>query len=200
MFIDPTEAHLCESMLESYPPQCGEPSVELFDLEPDLVVALMSPANQPVAPFFWTDYVLGVEGTIDANGLSDVVLIDPVYANESDSLVLRTVDLGPVAGEPAVWPFDLTNATDTDTMLTFTSGQRMELTLSDDDGEVYRWSEDMMFTQTIEEVALPAGATLPFVLTSEPIDLQPGTYTARAWVRAAEAMNVSLTWQVTVQG
>ncbi|MCL1600721.1 MAG: BsuPI-related putative proteinase inhibitor, partial [Actinomycetia bacterium] len=141
MFIDPTEAHLCESMLESYPPQCGEPSVELFDLEPDLVVALMSPANQPVAPFFWTDYVLGVEGTIDANGLSDVVLIDPVYANESDSLVLRTVDLGPVAGEPAVWPFDLTNATDTDTMLTFTSGQRMELTLSDDDGEVYRWSE-----------------------------------------------------------
>ena len=200
MFIDPTESHLCESMLESYPPQCGEPSVQLFDLEPESVVALMSPADQPVAPFFWTEYVLGVEGTSNTSGLSDVVLTDPVYANENDSLVLRTVDLGPVAGKPAVWPFDLTNATDTDIMLTFTSGQKMELTLSNGSGEVYRWSEGMMFTQAIEEVTLPSGVTLPFVLTSEPIDLPPGDYTATAWVRAAEAMNVSLTWQVTVSG
>lgn len=200
MFIDPTESHLCESMLESYPPQCGEPSVQLLDLTPESVVALMSPADQPVAPFFWTDYVLGVEGASDGNGLSDVVLTDPVYSSEGEGMTLRTADLGIVVGEPAIWPFDLTNSTDEDLTLTFTSGQKMDLTLSNDSGEVYRWSTGMMFTQAIEEVALPSGVTLPYMLTAEPIGLPPGDYTATAWVAAAEAMNLSLTWQVTVSG
>jgi hypothetical protein len=187
-------------MLESYPPQCGGPGVKLLDLDPEVVVALMSPDDPTLAPISWTQYEAGVEGVAAEGGLSDVVLTDPLYTSGSDGLVLRTVDLGLVVGEPAVWPFDLTNATDDDTMLTFTSGQRMELTLSNDSGEVYRWSADMMFTQAIEEVALPAGATLPYMLTAEPIGLPSGEYIATAWVRAAEAMNVSLTWNVTISG
>lgn len=198
MFIDPTEAHLCESMLESYPPQCGEPSVQLLDLEPNLVVALMSPADQPVAPFFWTEYVLGVEGAPDTNGLSDVVLTDPVYSSDGDAMTLRTADLGIVVGEPVIWPFDLTNNTDEDTLLTFTSGQRMDLTLSDDSGEVYRWSGDMFFTQMIEEMTLSGGETFPYVLSAEPIGLPPGMYTATAWVTAVETIDIVLEWQVTV--
>jgi hypothetical protein len=198
MFIDPTESHLCESMLESYPPQCGEPSVQLFDLKPESVVALMSPTDQPVAPFFWTDYVLGVEGASDGNGLSDVVLADPVYSSEGEGMTLRTADLGIVVGEPAIWPFDLTNNKDEDATLTFTSGQRMDLVLSNDSGDVYRWSGDMFFTQIIEEIPLPAGATFPYVLTAEPIDLPSGNYTATAWVTALETADVILEWQVTI--
>jgi len=198
MFIDPTESHLCESMLESYPPQCGEPSVQLLDLKPESVVALMSPADQPVAPFFWTDYVLGVEGVSDGNGLSGVVLTDPVHSSESEGMTLRTADLGIVVGEPVTWPLDLTNNTNQDITLTFTSGQRMDLTLSDGSGEVYRWSGDMFFTQMIEEVFLPADGTFPYVLTAEPIDIPPGVYTATAWVTALETTDVILEWQVTI--
>jgi hypothetical protein len=198
MFIDPTESHLCESMLESYPPQCGGPSVQLLDLRPESVVALMSPADQPVAPFFWTDYVLGVEGASGGNGLSGVVLTDPVYSSEVEGMTLRTADLGIVAGEPVIWPFDLTNNADGDVTLTFTSGQRMDLTLSNDSGEVYFWSGDMFFTQMVEEVLLPAGGTFPYVLTAEPIDVPPGVYTATAWVTALETADVIIEWQVTI--
>jgi hypothetical protein len=198
MFIDPTESHLCESMLESYPPQCGDPSVQLLDLDPETVVALMSPADQQVAPFFWTEYVLGVEGISGTSGLSDVVLTDPVYSSEGESMTLRTADLGVVVGEPAIWPFDLTNNKDEDVTLTFTSGQRMDLVLSNDSGEVYRWSGDMFFTQIVEEVLLTAGGTFPYVLAAEPIDLPPGVYTATAWFTAVETADVILEWQVTI--
>ena len=200
IFIGSTGSHVCESMMESYPPQCGAPRVELLDLDPELVVALMSLDDPTLAPVSWTDYQAGVEGDPEENGLSNVVLTDPVYDRASDGLVLRTADLGIIVGEPAVWPFDLTNSTDTDMTLTFTSGQRMELTLSSDSGEVYRWSADMMFTQAIEEVPLPAGATSPYMLTAEPIDLPPGVYTAQAWVTATEAADVILEWQITISG
>jgi hypothetical protein len=198
IFFDANGAHVCGSMLESHPPQCGEPSMKLLDLSPESVVALISLGDPTLAPTSWTDYSAGVEGVPEDDGLSSVVLTDPVYESGNESLSLRTVDLDLVVGEPGVWPFDLTNGTDADTMLTFTSGQRMELTLSDDTGEVYRWSDDMMFTQAIEEIALPAGATLPYVLTAEPTDLPPGDYTAKAWVTAAQATNVVLTWDVTI--
>lgn len=198
IFIDSTGSRACESMLESYPPQCGEPSVKLLDLNPDAVVALVSPDDPSLAPVSWTDYTAGVEGDPGDNGLSNVVLTDPVYVNTSEGLALRTADLGIAIGEATVWPFDLTNGTDAEMTLTFTSGQRMELTLHDDSGEVYRWSDEMMFTQAIEEVALSAGATFPYVLRGEPIDLPPGDYAAKAWVTALEASGVVLGWQVTI--
>jgi hypothetical protein len=198
IFIDASGSHICGSVLESYPPQCGEPSVELLDLEPTSVVALMSSEDPTFAAASWTDYIAGVEGDGDGSGLSNTALTDPVYASSSESIVLRTVDLGLKIGEPGVWPFDLTNDADTDMTLTFTSGQRMELTLSDSSGEVFRWSDGMMFTQAIEQVGLPVGATYPLVLRSEPINLSPGKYTATAWVAADEVGKIVLTWTVNV--
>jgi hypothetical protein len=97
-----------------------------------------------------------------------------------------------------VWPFDLTNGTDTDVTLTFRDAQRIEVTLSTDAGEVYRWSDDMMFAQMIGEEQLPAGTTIPYVLTAEPIDLPPGEYIAAAWVTAFEAADVVLSWSLVV--
>lgn len=198
IFIDSAGSHICGSMMESYPPQCGEPSMKLLDLDPQSVVALMSPGDPTLATVSWTDYAAGVEGLPDTDGLSRVVLTDPVYTSGSSGLVLRTADLGIVVGEPAVWPFDLTNGTDADIALTFTDAQRMEVTLGTDAGEVYRWSDDMMFAQMIGEEQLSAGATIPYVLTAEPIDIPPGEYAATAWVTALEATDVVVTWQVTV--
>jgi len=185
-------------MLESYPPQCGEPSVKLLDLDPGSVVALMSPSDPTLAPVSWTEYELRVTGDENSDGLTNVSILNPTHLSGSSGLVLRVSDLGFGVGDPFIWPFDLTNLTDSDLALTFTDGQRVEVTLSDDTGEVYRWSDGMFFTQAIEQIDLRAGATLPYVLRSDPVDIAPGLYTAKAWVTAAEASNVVVTWEVSV--
>jgi hypothetical protein len=199
IFFDSTGSRICESILESHPPQCGDPSVKLHDLAPGSVVALMPSTDPASDPVSWTEYWTTVEGTPSNDGLTDVLIADPIYLSRSDRLVLRVADLGITTDEPVTWPFDLTNATDTDVALTFTDGQRIELTLSDDSGEVYRWSDGMFFVQAIAEVGLPAGATFPYVVTADPIDLSPGAYTAEAWVTAEEANDVVVTWTVTVE-
>ncbi len=198
IFIDSTGARICESMMESYPPQCGEPSVRLLDLDPGSVVALMSPSDPTLAPVSWTEYVQWVTGDAANEGLINVEILNPTHLSGSSGIVLRVSDLGFGVGDPFVWPFDLTNLTDTDTTLTFTDGQRIEVTLSDDSGEVYRWSDGMFFTQAIETVDLPAGERIPYVLRSDPVDLPPGQYTAKAWITADEASDVVVTWNVSV--
>ena len=200
IFLDSTGSRICESMLESYPPQCGEPSVRLLDLDPGFVVALMSPSDPTLAPVSWTEYVQWVTGDMENDGLINVHILNPTHLSDSSGLVLRVSDVGFGLGDPFTWPFDLTNLADTDTTLTFTNGQRVEVTLSDDTGEVYRWSDGMFFTQAIEQVDLPAGETLPYVLRSDPVDLPPGQYTAKAWVTAEETSDVVLTWDVAISG
>jgi hypothetical protein len=199
IFLDSTGSHICGSMMESYPPQCGKPSVKLLDLDPESVVALMSPSDPTLEPVSWTEYELTVTGDAATEGLVRVHILDPAHLSDSSGLVLRVADLGIAVGDPATWPLDLTNLTDTDTTLTFTDGQRVEVTLSDDSGEVYRWSDGMFFTQAIEKVDLPAGATFPYVLTADPLDLDPGTYTAKAWVTATEASDVVVTWEIVIE-
>lgn len=198
IFIDSDSSVVCETVLESYPPQCGGPSVRLLDLDSESVVALTSDTEPTSDALSWTDYRATVEGSAGTDGLSDVVLSDPVYSESDEELELRVADLGIAAGEPVTWPFDLTNLTGDGIMLTFTDGQHVEVTLSDEGGEVYRSSDGMFFTQAIELVDIPAGGRLPFVLTADPIDLPPGTYTARGWITALETGDLVVTWQVTI--
>jgi hypothetical protein len=198
IFMDANGSRICGLMLESFPPQCGEPSVKLLDLKPESVVALMSPEDPTLASVSWTDYSTSVEGERGPDGLSGVTVVDPVHVSGSGGLVLRVADLGIRVTEPVTWPFDLTNSTDADTTLTFSNGQRLEVTLSDESGEVYRWSDGMFFTQAIAQVDLAAGTTIPYLLKADAIDPPPGEYTAKAWVTAAQASNVVLTWTLTI--
>ena len=198
--IDSSGSQLCASLLESYPPQCGEPIVRLGDLIPESVVALQTPDDASLAAVQWTDYVLGVEGTIDDGVMTDVTLTDPVAEGSSAGLVVRVADLGIVAGEPVTFPIDIRNATDTTQPLTFTSGQRAEVTLSQDGVEVYRWSDGFGFTQAIEERSLEAGQLFGAVITDDPIDLPPGTYDAKAWITATEAADVVVEWTTSIEG
>jgi hypothetical protein len=139
-----------------------------------------------------------VTGLETDDGLSNVELADPVYSSTGDGLLLRVADLGVRVDEPVLFPMDLTNVSDASTDLTFFTGQRAEVVFEDGSGEVYRWSSDMMFTQAIETIAVEAGATVPYVLTGEPIDLPPGEYTAKAWVTADGAENIVVVWTVTI--
>jgi hypothetical protein len=198
IFMDATGSRICGLMLESYPPQCGEPSLKLLDLEPESVVALTSPEDPTLASVSWTDYATSVQGERGPNGLSGVTLANPVYVSGSEGLVLRVTDLGIKAGEPITWPFDLTNRTDANATLAFSDGQRLEVTLSKASGEVYRWSDAMFFTQAVTRLDLAAGTTIPYVLRADAIDLPPGEYTAKAWVTAAQASDAVLTWALSI--
>lgn len=81
----------------------------------------------------------------------------------------------PVAGESVVWSFAVTNTSAEPLTLTFPSGQRADIVLSDEGEEVYRWSEGRVFTQAIEDVTVDAGETVTFDLEST-LDIGPGTY------------------------
>jgi hypothetical protein len=199
LFIETDGVKVCSAVAESYPPQCGGERTFLLDLQPNSVVALMSPSDPTLAAVTWTDYTLKVTGIDTDQGLTNVDLVDPVYASTGDGLLLRVTDLGVQRGEPVVFPMDLTNVSDTTTDLTFFDGQRTEVVFEDADHEVYRWSADMMFAQSIETVSLEAGVTVPYVLTGEPIDVPPGDYTAKAWVTADGAQNLVVAWTVAVQ-
>ncbi|WP_027963913.1 BsuPI-related putative proteinase inhibitor [Halalkalibacillus halophilus] len=63
--------------------------------------------------------------------------------------------------EYVTFQMNLTNDTEDEVELTFNSAQRYEIVISDAEGEeVYRYSDDMMFTQAIDYVDLAAGDTL----------------------------------------
>ena len=190
--------NLCDALAESYPPQCGGVIVELADLRLDSVVGLQSPEDPALGAVSWTDYVAGVDGTENEGLLTDVVLTDPVESSASDAMVARVADLGIDSSEPLVLPIDVRNSGDSAITLSFTSGQRVEFTLSDQDGEVYRWSDGLFFSQSLEQVTLEAGAIYGTTLTGEPVGVEPGSYTARAWITAPEANNVVVTWETQV--
>lgn len=194
IFNDSRGSQLCGALAESFPPQCGEPIIELGDLRLDDVVALQSAQATS-----WTDYVAGVGGDEADGVLTSVVLTDPVVTNAADGFVLRVADLGITSGAPIVLPTDVRNATDEDAALTFTSGQRVELTLSQDGEERYRWSATASFIQSIEEVTLPAGQVFGRTLITSPVDLPPGTYTAQAWITAAETTDLVVEWTTEVR-
>lgn len=193
IFNDSQGSQLCGALAESFPPQCGEPIIGLGDLRLDGVVALQSAEATS-----WTDYVAGVAGTQDGSALTDVVLTDPVAIGTSPGLALRVADLGITSGTPIVVPIDLTNTSDETVTLTFTSGQRVELTLSRNGTEAYRWSSTASFIQSVEEVPLPAGATFGRTLITAPVDLASGRYEAKAWITAPEASDLVVTWETDV--
>lgn len=194
IFNDNSGSQLCGALAESFPPQCGEPIIELADLRLDEVVALQS-----VEATSWTEYAASVAGDEADGVLTNTALADTVVSNTSEGFTLRVADLGITSGLPIVLPIDLRNASDQGATLTFTSGQRVELTLSQGGEEMYRWSATASFIQSIEEAVLPAGETFGRTLITTPVNLAPGTYTAQAWITAAESQNLVVEWTTDVR-
>lgn len=191
---DSTGSQLCGALAESFPPQCGDPIIGLDDLGLDDVVALQSEDETS-----WTEYQAGVAGDERSGVLTNVALTDRVHSNASTDLIVRVADLGITSGAPIVLPIDLSNTSDEDATLTFTSGQRVELRLSKDGEEIYRWSATASFIQSLEEVKVMAGETFARTLITTPVDLQPGSFTAQAWITAAETSDLVVEWTTEVR-
>lgn len=87
-----------------------------------------------------------------------------------------TVEPDPaVAGADATWTLEIANTSEEAVELTFSSSQRGDVTLLQDGEAAWRWSDEMAFTQALEEVEIVAGERETFELAGT-VDAAPGTY------------------------
>jgi hypothetical protein len=80
----------------------------------------------------------------------------------------------------------VTNATAEPVNLTFSSGQSFDFVVEREGREVWRWSDDMMFTQAIRQETMAPGATRNYGATWVPPRGASGRYTVRGVLTARE--------------
>lgn len=196
------EAMLCEALAESFPPQCAGGSVALNGLDEASVVGLNSAQDSGVR---WTDYPLTVSGSVDGGALGGTTIAGAVYEVEANGLKVRLYPAQrPFAtdplrtGEQVWWAIDATNVSNAGIPLTFASGQVAEVTISDGEVELYRWSDGKTFTQQVHELDFEAGRTAAATLP-DPLAVQPGSdYTLRAWITGIGAEDVVVTAPISI--
>jgi len=199
------DTRLCDVILESAPPQCGGNSVVLGDLQRDDVVALQAPTDPEGQGVAWTTYPLPVTGTVQGGILVNTEIAGRIHTEEGNGLRVRLMSVQkPLfprqlrSGEPIWWAIDVTNITDEPIPLTFGSSQVADVSISDGDTELYRWSNEKAFTQEIHDIQFAAGVTSGATLTDAFVT-DPGTnYTLRGWVTAIGANDVVVTVPVEV--
>ncbi len=104
----------------------------------------------------------GVEEPVNGNPIEEPKEEEPAeeVSVDVDALLENleaTVKTNATAGE-AVFTITLKNTGDEDVTLTFSSGQKYEIVVTDASGtEVYRYSIDKMFTMALQDVVLKAG-------------------------------------------
>lgn len=177
---------VADALLESYPPQAGGAVLPVTGLDLAALVGLSSTAAQPeLAQVSWTDYWGALEGVIKA-GTLEVETVPPVVeASTAETKVRFSVPAGAlVSGEVAWWVFDVSNLTTSTIDVTFASGQRCEVVLSQGGAEKYRWSKDKAFTQAIMTDTIEPGGTKPYVF-NDMVRVQPGDYDLTASVTAS---------------
>ena len=181
-----TEVSLASVLLESYPPQAGGAILPVKGVALSSLVGLSSTADRPdLAQVTWSDYWVVLEGVLN-DGVLEVQTTPRVVETVSAQAKVRfsPAPQPPAAGDPVWWAFDVTNLSQRPLDLTFSSGQRGEVALSQDGVERYRWSAGKAFTQAIETVTLQPGKALSVVL-NDTLQVEPGDYELTARVTTA---------------
>ena len=82
----------------------------------------------------------------------------------------------------------------------FTSGQRYDFTLTDEQGnEVFRMSSVSMYTQALGEEILRQGEQLQYEIQVPEANLEPGTYTLEVWMTPTEGTNYPAEIEHTIE-
>ena len=105
----------------------------------------------------------------------------------------------PLVVGPVRWKVVVTNDTTRAVDLTFPTGQRAEVTLSQNGHTIYQWSHGQMFTQVVGHVRIAAGKKTIFSLDEPGVDVDPGTYTLTAWVTCSNRHDLRDQREVTIK-
>lgn len=102
------------------------------------------------------------------------------------------------SGDAIVLHLEVTNRTDEPVVLRFSDGQRFDLVIRDEAGEMaWRWSADKAFIQVLGEEQLAPGESLTYEERFEG-SLQVGTYTVLGMLVASnEPLEASTTFAVS---
>ena len=197
---------LASALLESYPPQAGGATLPVTGLDLASLVGLSSTAGQPdMASVTWSDYPVVLEGVIKEGVLQVQGTPRVAEATSGDVRVRFSPVSEPLLADAGTvwWAFDLQNVGSAPVDLTFSSGQRADVVLSQDGVEKYRWSQGKAFTEAIETFTGEPGQVFPIVLNDQ-FAVEPGQYDLVATVTAtvgpegAAQPLPELTMQVTV--
>jgi hypothetical protein len=162
---------LCETALESFPPQCGEPAIVLGGVDVTQIAGIDFSQN-----VFWADGVRARGELTD-----DTLAVEAIELNSTDEASgLRFRMLVPI--EVAAGPVDfvalVTNGSPEPAGLRFTNGQSADVVLRDTEtgATVYSWSAGRGFDEAIRDLTVEPGETLRFVLDEAALPLEPGVY------------------------
>jgi hypothetical protein len=194
------DVRLCGAVMESYPPQCGEPSLPLEGLSLDAVVGLTRPGPE-YAEVVWTDFPLLVFGTMQDGVLMGAAPIQATASVDDTKVQLSlAVSPEPIAADGGVvWLIDVTNLAETPLVLHFVDGQSADVIITDESGtEVYRWSAGQAFTDALWDQTIEPGATWSIQL-HDALPLDPGRYLASATVTADNAPKLTLSLGIDVE-
>ncbi|MGI2329033.1 BsuPI-related putative proteinase inhibitor [Planococcus sp. YIM B11945] len=96
--------------------------------------------------------------------------------------------------------YTLTNQTEEIKTFSFTSGQRIDVSLSDESGsQVFLMSSTAMFTQALGEETVKQGEELSYEFDIPELDLAPGTYKVEAWLTPKEGQDFKAESEYTVE-
>ena len=162
---------LCDAVLESFPPQCGEPAIQVEGVDVTEVAGIDFSQN-----VFWAEGVRA-RGTL-SNG---TLAVEEIELNKKDArtgLVYRLVVPVEVTEQSIDFVALLTNSSTVPVEAKFTSGQSADVTLSDvETGDtVYTWSASRSFAQAVRSEIVQPGQTLRFVLTEDRLQLPAAAY------------------------
>lgn len=96
--------------------------------------------------------------------------------------------------------YTVKNDTQEAVTLNFTSGQRYDFTLTDEQGnEVFRMSSVSMYTQALGEEILRQGEELQYEIQVPEANLEPGTYTLEVWMTPTQGANYPAEIEHTIE-
>ncbi|MFC3210021.1 BsuPI-related putative proteinase inhibitor [Planomicrobium okeanokoites] len=132
----------------------------------------------------------GASGTVEpdmGNGSSDGIVEDEVTA------LLEQMDSN-------LYRYTVNNQTDETMTYEFTSGQRYDYTISNQDGdELYRLSAVSTYMQALGEETIEPGEKLEYEFEVPSNDLEPGTYQLNAWLTPQEGPKFEAETELTVE-
>ena len=176
------DIRLCEFALESFPPQCGAPQVVLQDVDITAIAGIDFSQN-----VFWAEWVRA-RGEL-ADGVLTVEEIELNSRDAASGLTYRLLLPVEVTSGTVEFVALLTNSSSQPVGLTFGSGQSAEVVLTDPEtgGQLYKWSTDLGFTQSIREVSISPGETMRLPLSDSGFNLSAGAFDLESWLTGSPA-------------